>query len=226
MAWRSSHAPCSSRGLGRRSRSWRRRLGDDVLEDRPVGGAHEEHRGGPLVAKLRQQRLASARHRLVDGEPVRERPVEVAGEGDGRAVADRELHRHDRGGVLLHEPLRDPAERVDRVGARRPAGVQDHHPQRVVVAQVGAEHRRGDRGAAAELVLEVEDALTQPLVEVAVADEVDDVGLLAAQPGAELGQLGARQPVQDDEAGLDPGGQSALQQPPLPIDIKDLEVAR
>ena len=94
-----------------------RRLGHDVVEDAPVGGAEEEHRGGPLRRILGDEGLAGAGGGLVDGEPVGERAVELGGEGRGGAVADGELHRDDRGAVLLDQALRHPAERVGGVDA-------------------------------------------------------------------------------------------------------------
>ena len=61
-----------------------RRLGHDVVEDAPVGGAEEEHRGGPLRRILGDEGLAGAGGGLVDGEPVGERAVELGGEASWR----------------------------------------------------------------------------------------------------------------------------------------------
>ena len=61
----------------------------------------------------------------------------------------------------------------------------------------------------AVLVLEVDDALAQPVVEVAVPHEVDDVGLVRAQPGTEVGERGAGQPVDDHDARVERACSSA-----------------
>ena len=78
----------------------------------PSGERRNSTGRGPLVLEAVEQRLACAADGLVDGLPVDERPVELAGELHRGAVADRELHGDDRGGVLLDEALGHPAERV------------------------------------------------------------------------------------------------------------------
>ena len=153
-------------------------LGDDVVEHAPVGGAEEQHRGGPFRRILGDEGLAGAGGGLVDGEAVGQRAVELAGERRGGAVGDGELHRDDGGAVLLDQALRHPAERVGAVDAGGLAGVEQDQPQRVVVAQVGAEDGRADLGAAPVPVLEVDDAVLDPVVVVAVADEVQDVDVV------------------------------------------------
>ena len=75
-------------------------------------------------------------------------------------------------------------------------------------------------------VLEVDDSLAQPLVEVAVTDEVDDVGLVPAQPRPELRQRRTGQAVEHDEARGDPRAQRLVQPRPLGLDVELVEVDR
>ena len=70
-----------------------------------------------------------------------------------------------------------------RVDAGRLAGVEQDEPQRVVVAEVGPEDGGADLGAAPVAVLEVDDAVLEPVVVVAVSDEVQDVDVVLPQPG-------------------------------------------
>ena len=150
---------------------------------RPSGARRNSTGVAHSAAYSAMRALRRAGGGLVDGEPVGQRAVELAGERGGRAVADGELHGDDGGAVLLDQALRHPAERVGAVDAGGLAGVEQDQPQRVVVAQVGAEDGRADLGAAPVPVLEVDDAVLDPVVVVAVADEVQDVDVVLPQPG-------------------------------------------
>ena len=76
------------------------------------------------------------------------------------------------------------------------------------------------------LVLEVDDALAQTRVEVAVTDEVHDVRLRTPQPRAELRERRARQPVEHDQAGRGPRLEGLLDPGPLGLDVELVEVDR
>ena len=136
----------------------------------------------------------------------------------GGAVADGELHRDDRGAVLLDQALRHPAERVGGVDASGLARVEEDQPQRVVVAQVRAENGRADLGAAPVPVLEADDAVLDPVV-VVVADEVEDVDVVLTQPRRERLDGRSRQPV-DLHGAFNLGGQGVLHASPLVLDVE------
>ena len=107
-----------------------------------------------------------------------------------------------------------------RVDAGGLAGVEQDQPQRVVVAQVRAEDGRADLGAAAVPVLEVDDAVLDPVVVVAVADEVEDVDVVLPQPRRERLDGRRRQPVDLHGAFVDLVRQRVLNASPLGLDVE------
>ena len=192
------------RGGRRRGGRWRRGGGRDALEDLAVGGAQEEDGRGPFRTEVGVERLAGARDRLVHRQSVGQGSVEVTREGDGRAVGDGELHGDDGGRVLLDQALGHAAVGVGLVDVGGAAGVEDDEPKRVVVADEGSEHRRGDRRAATVVVAEVQDPFLEPRVELTVPDEVQHVDVIRAQPLTQLADRRLGQPVDDDQARRDP----------------------
>ena len=191
-----------------------------MVEDPSVGSAQEQHGGRPLGGEVGEQGLARTGGRLVDREPVGQGAVELTRERRGRAVGDGELHGDDRGAVLLHESLRHPAERVGRVDPRRLTGVEQHEPQRVVVAQVGTEHGRAHLDAAPVAVGEEDDAVLDALVVVAVADEVQHVHVVVPQPCGEGLHGRRRQAVELHDPLRDARGHRVLHPAPLGLDVE------
>jgi hypothetical protein len=75
-------------------------------------------------------------------------------------------------------------------------------------------------GPSAVLVLEVQDALAQSIVEVAMPHEVHHMGLMPAQPGSEPRDRGARQSVDGDQPGLQLWLERIADASPLGLDVE------
>ena len=81
-------------------------------------------------------------------------------------------------------------------GAGAFAGVQDGDAQRLVIVEQHAEILAADAVAALLLPLEEQHAFLQRLIELAVADEVEDVVLRAAQPALQRRERRLLQPLE------------------------------
>jgi hypothetical protein len=149
-----------------------------LVEDSAILSSEEQHWRGPLAHEVGKHRFPSTGDRLVDGLAVRESAVKLAGEHDGRAIGDRELHRHDGGRFLLDQSLGHAAVGVDDIRRCGLARVEDDEAKRVVIAYVGAELRRRDSYCAPIGIAEGDEALARSLVEVAVSDEVQNMYLV------------------------------------------------
>ena len=153
------------------------------VEQAPVGCPRVQDRRAPfgevaLVAD-RPPGLGQGSFQRV---AVGDRPVELAGEDDRRVVGDLELHRHHRGQALLDQALRHPGERVAGTAAGTLAGVQHRQAGLVVFAEQAAELLTGYLLGPPVAVLHDQHAVAPVGPVTAVADEMENVELVAAQP--------------------------------------------
>ena len=155
-----------------------------VRSNRRPSGAREYRTGVPHSVRLPSSRIAPAG--LGQGSfqrvAVGDRPVKLAREDDRRVVGDLELHRHHRGQALLDQALRHPGERVAGIAAGTLAGVQHRQAGLVVFGEQAAEllagHLLGPPGA----VLHDQHAGAPVGPVAAVADEMENVEFVPAQP--------------------------------------------
>ena len=142
-----------------------------------VGGSQEQHRRGPLVAAREAdgRRLPRFPERGVHGLTAHQRGVGRPRQLDRDRVADRVLHRHDRGRPPSDEGRGRAREEVDAVGPGSLARVEHGQADRVVIAEQDTEVGGRQPVGGTRFVAQREDTLTQLLVEAAVTDEVEHV---------------------------------------------------
>ena len=112
----------------------------------------------------------------------------------------------------------------ERAGAL--AGVQDGDAQRLVIVEQHAQILAADAVAALLLPLEQQHALLQRLIELAVADEVEDVVLGAAQTALQRRERRLLHPLEQQRAGLDQVAERLVEPLPLCLDVERRVVGR
>ena len=151
--------------------------------------AEVEHRSNPLEGRAAEAENgdAAARDGLVDASPAGQGAVEAAGESDGGGVRDLVLHGGDRANPAADQGRGGAGEQVSHAGRGARAGVEDHKPRyRPGLAQQVDKSARLNQMHPAVFAGESDDTLVMIRVEVAVADEVHHVPLLAQQRVLEI----------------------------------------
>jgi hypothetical protein len=92
--------------------------------------------------------------------------------------------------------------------------------QWVVIAQVGAKDRGADPAAASVAVGEAQDAVADPVVELTVTDEVQDVHLVPTQPCGQRRDRRYGEPVDPHPARGDLTRESVLNPSPFGLHVE------
>ena len=193
------------------------------LEDHPVGSPHVQHRRGPLHCVLEGVVYGLPRlgHGGVNGVIIGQRCVELPSEEDSGLVGDIELHGHHGRDALVDEGLRHAGEGIIRPllsgrGASRLAGVEDDQAQGEVIPQQLPQILPPHGAAPSPLVLQNQHPLAIFFLEPPVANVVEDVKLLLAQPVLQGRQRGLGHEVELHEPLILQSLQGLLEAPLLP----------